>query len=279
MTVLALCGCSQPAGPAPAASASPPSSQPGSQGSSARLSTAADIWPPGSIGEPFAASRTYVADSSPRQAWFICDALGFNQVFVIGLPDGSSRIEVLAYDRNTPGTPTRQSFTLGEASPGAGQVYWPLTTGAGMDAGNLHAFNPGALSTPGAATTPTFTSARIGAVEASCRWVARTRMMGFSARRSFLITQAVDGGLEYQTFDAKDAGTAKPVAPDGAQRSTTPSLDIKGGELTPGGFLFRNKGYAYTVTAGPAGGHVDITKDESPIGSEPLIAWTIVLTP
>ncbi len=240
---------------------------------------AADVAPPGSQGEPFAASRTYVADPGPRQAWFICDALGFNQVFVIGLPDGSSRIEVLAYDRNTPGAPTRQSFTLGEASPGAGQVYWPLTTGAGMDAGNLHAFNPGALSVPGGATTPTFTSARIGGTEASCRWVARTRLMGFSTRRSFLITQAADGGLEYRTFDARDAGTAKPVAPDGAQRSTTPSLDIKGGDETPNGFVFRNKGYAYSMTTGPAGARVDIAKSAAAVASEPLIAWTIAPKP
>ena len=275
LTAALLSGCSQPAGPSPAASASPPSEQSPIPAPSPPAQAATQATPPGSGGEPFAASRSFVADLSPRQAWFICDSLGFNQIFVIGLPDESRRIEVLAYDRNTPGSRPRGRRSGASASPGAGQVYWPLTTGAGTEAGNLHAFNPGALSVPGDATTPTFTSARIGGADASCRWVARTRLMGFSARRTFLVTQAPDGGLEYRTFDARDAGTAKPVAADGAQRSTTPSLDIKGGEETPGGFVFSNKGYAYTVTAGPTGGRVDITRGATAIGSEPLIAWTI----
>ena len=108
--------------------------------------------------------------------------------------------------------------------------------------------------------------------------MARTRFMGFSARRSFLITQTPDGGLEYQTFDARDAATARAVAPDGAPRSTTPSLDIKGGEETLDGFVFRNKGYAYAVDiTAPAA--VRITRDGAPVATEPLIAWTVAPKP
>ena len=233
--------------------------------------------PADSQGEPYASSRTYLAGAPPRQAWFLCDTLNTDRIFAIGLPkDG--RVEVSAYRRGSATPPDVQAFMLGDASPGAGQIYWPLTGPNGADAGNLHAFNPGALDPPSDALTPTFTSVKIGGTDADCRWVTRTRLMGFSARRSFLIIQTPDGGLEYQTFDARDAASAKGVAPDGAQRSTTPSLDIKGGQETVDGFVFRNKGYAYAVNV-TAPAAVLISRNGAPVATEPLIAWTVAPKP
>ncbi|MEI9964093.1 MAG: hypothetical protein WDM92_04715 [Caulobacteraceae bacterium] len=77
-----------------------------------------------------------------------------------------------------------QTFRLGQASPGAGQVYWPLQDATGAEAGDLHAFNPGMLTTPADALTPTFVEVKLGGAAMSCRWVAHTRLLAVSARRT-----------------------------------------------------------------------------------------------
>ncbi len=239
-----------------------------------------DIVPPGSAGEPYAASRTYTTGGgSARQAWIICDGLAAGQAYVVGLPNASASLTVTGYDKTSTTAPLSQNLTLGAPDPGAGQVYWPLTGPAGVAAGNLHAFNPGALTSPADAFTPTFTSAKIGAAQTSCRWVARTRLMGFSARRTFLITQADDRTLTYQTFDFKDAATAKPVDPDGAQRTSTPTLQIVGGHESATGFSFENNGYTYQVEAGPVGATVTVLKGGQQVQQETLAAWTLAPAP
>ena len=236
--------------------------------------------PPGSAGEPYAKSRTYELDAgAARQAWVLCDGIDVGQVYTVGLPDAARLVSVTNVAKAAPATPTSQSLTVGQPDPGAGQVFWPLTFPGGADAGNLHAINPGVLTSPADAFTPTFTSAKIGAVQASCRWVARTRVMGVSARRSFLITQDDNRALTYQTFDFKDAATAKPVNPDGAQRSTTPTLQIVGGTESAAGFSFENNGYTYQVAASSTGATVTVLKGGKLVQTEPLTAWTIAPAP
>ena len=274
--ILVSCSPAQspPASGVPGSEAPPPSS------SAPPPAPAPDIVPPGAAGEPYAASRTYALDSgAARQAWIICDGLAAGRLYVVGLPNATRGVTVTTYDKTSTAAPSSQDLTLGQPDPGAGQVYWPLTGTGGADAGNLHAINPGVLTSPVDAFTPTFTSAKIGAAETSCRWVARTRVMGFSARRTFLITQADDRTLTYQTFDFKDAAKAKPVEPDGAQRTSTPTLQIVGGHESAAGFSFENNGYTYQVEAGPAGASVTVLKGGQQVQQEAMNAWTLAPAP
>jgi len=234
-----------------------------------------DITPPGSAGQPYARSRSYWAGSgNVGQVWFLCDPIGIGSPSLVTLPNEQGVVFTLNPKmKGSPGV-----FHLGAPDPGAGQIYWPLNHPP-YQPGNLHAFNPGVLASTEDAFTPTFTSINFGDSDLNCRWVARTRLMGFSNRRTFLVTQAADGGLEYRTFDFRDAPTAKAVEPDGAQRSTQPSLDIRGGRETTAGFTFANKGYSYEVAAGPGGGEVVISRHGERIATEDLIAWTVAPKP
>ena len=277
--MLILAGCSPGQAPPPA-SGGPGSDTPPPSSSTPPPAPAPDVVPPGSSGEPYAASRTYtLSNGVAGQAWIICDGVDVGSLYVVGLPDAAHSVSVASYSKTSLGDPTRQSFTLGAPDPGAGQVFWPLTGPGAVEAGNLHAINPGVLTSPADAFTPTFTSMKVGPVQASCRWLARTRFMGFSGRRTFVITQADDRTLTYQTFDFKDAASAKPANPDGAQRSTTPTLQIVGGKEVAGGFTFENSGYDYQVAAGRTGATVAVLKGGQQVQRETLTAWTIAPAP
>ena len=231
--------------------------------------------PPGSAGQPYAAARTFWrAADAVRPAWFICAPLDGADVTVAGLPDGQGRISLA--QPLSKGPP--DSYRLGEPDPGAGQVYWPLSSG-GRRVGELHAFNPGMIDNPRDATTPTFTSIRIAGAQWNCRWLARTRIAGFSARRAFVVTQMAGGGFEYRSFDFKDAAKARRIEDQGADQTNTPSLDIKGGRATAEGFEFRRGGFIYQVIASPAGGAIRVVDNGRTSVREPLIAWTIAPAP
>ena len=232
---------------------------------------AAGTAPPGAAGEPYAASRSYLrTHAGARQVWFICAPLdGFDQT-VVGLPTAGQKLQVVQPLSNEP----PEAYKLGAADPGAGQVYWPLSDLAGKEVGALHAFNPGALGDPKAAATPTFTSIRINMAQWYCRWLEHTRLLGFSSKRVIEIT-AGPGGLEYQSFDYRDAAKSKKVETGGAQQSTTPSLDLKGGRLIGGRMRFNSDGYSFLVSASAADARIVVTHAGRTILDEPLVAWTL----
>ena len=232
---------------------------------------AADTAPPGAAGEPYAASRSYLRTrSGARQVWFICAPLdGFDQT-VVGLPTAGQKLQVIQPLSSEPS----ETYKLGAADPGAGQVYWPLSDRSGTQVGNLHAFNPGALGDPRAAATPAFTSVRINMAQWNCRWLEHTRLLGFSSKRVIEITSGPDG-LEYQSFDDKDAAKGKKVETGSAQQSTTPSLDLKGGRLVGGRMRFDSNGYSFLVSASPADARIVVTHAGRTILNEPLVAWTL----
>jgi hypothetical protein len=230
--------------------------------------------PPGSAGQPFAASRSFwrTDGGQVRPAWFVCSSIDGSDMTVAALPD---------HGRLTLAQPlARQAdvYSLGEPDPGAGQVYWPLSSG-GRRLGEIHAFNPGMITDPKAATTPTFTSIRIAGAQWNCRWLERTRLMGFSNRRTVIITQDADGRLEYRSYDFKNAAKLKRIELDDAQQTTTTSLDIKGGRESLRGFQFRRGGFTYEVAAGPTGGTIVVRNNGGTSLREPLIAWTIAPAP
>ncbi len=165
-------------------------------------------------------------------------------------------------------------YKLGAPDPGAGQVYWPLSDTAGKQVGALHAFNPAVLGEGTWATTPTFTSIRIAGAQLNCRWLQRTRLLGFTSKRVIEITSG-PAGLEYQSFDYRDAGKSRKVDVGSAQQSTTPSLDLKHGRMMGGAMRFEGNGYAFQVTASARDARIVVTQRGKTVLNEPLIAWTI----
>ena len=232
---------------------------------------AADTVPPGAAGEPYAASRSYLrTHAGAKQVWFVCSPLDGADQTVVGLPFKGQSLWIV---QPLSGEPS-EIYKLGAADPGAGQVYWPLGDHAGKEIGNLHAFNPGVLGEGRFVTTPTFTSIRINGAQWNCRWLEHTRLLGFSSKRVIEITSGPDG-LEYQTFDYRDAGKARKVETGSAQQSTTPSLDLKGGRRVGGRMQFDSNGYSFRVSASASDARVVVIHGGRAILNEPLIGWTI----
>lgn len=207
---------------------------------------------------PAAASRTYFQlDGTYRPGWFVCDGLDAPAVYAVGQPDANGRALVATFSKARPGEYSYRAYMVGRADPGAGNVVYPLTARDGRPGtGGLRAFNPGVLAQPERALTPTFTSVTLNGAAVSCRWLLGTRLLGYSSRRSVLVTEAPGGGLTYESFDFK---TAAPLVESAeAQQSTVPSLRVSGGvrRLLGEGelFTFENAGYTYTVRVARAGG-------------------------
>lgn len=211
-----------------------------------------------------------------KTAWFLCDVLNAPAAVIVGKPgpDGKAAIALVSKDGTAP--PVVKLYGIGHADPGAGQMYWPLTRW-GKEAGNLHAFNPG-MADPGAVTTPSFTSMRLGSAQYECRWLAHTRLIGIGAKRSFVVREGRNGKLVYESFDY--GATRPPQRPDGVQRTTVPSTHVEPGIETSdgkGGTLMRfaRRGYFYLVHL-PAAGQawVQVTRGGKSLSREPLLAWT-----
>ena len=232
---------------------------------------AARASPPGSSGQPYAASRSYLrTHTAAQQVWFVCSPLEGTDQTVVGLPMAGRKLWIV---QPLSGEPS-EVYSLGAPDPGAGQVYWPLSDARGKEAGNLHAFNPGAIGDPRAATTPTFTSIRVNRAQWNCRWLERTRLLAFSAKRVIEITSGA-GGLEYRSFDYRDASRARKVETGSAQASTTPSLDLKGGRMAAGAMRFDSNGYVFQVSASARDARIVVSKGGKTVLNEPLIGWTI----
>ena len=212
------------------------------------------------------------AHTGVQQVWFVCAPIDGIDQTVVGLPNAASRLWIAQPLSKEPSS----AFKLGRADPGAGQIYWALSDiKTSKEVGDLHAFNPAALDDLKLAPTPTFTEIRIAGASWDCRWLVRTRLLGFSANRVIEITSSPGGGFEYQTFDYRDSAKLKRVELDGAQQTTTSSLDIKGGTGGKGHWRFQNQGYVYEVAASAADARIVVTKAGKRVASEPLVAWTI----
>jgi|WetSurMetagenome_2_1015567.scaffolds.fasta_scaffold282454_2 hypothetical protein len=232
--------------------------------------------PPGFKGQPFERSRAYWRSGGQvRPAWFVCAPVDGADMTVVTPPDAKGRITVAQpLSGEAPSV-----YRLGQADPGAGQIYWSLSDERGREVGQIHAVNPGMIDDPKAATIPTVTWIRIAGAQWDCRWLGRTRLMGFTRRRAVMVTEAPGGTLEYRTFDVRDAARLKRIQAGGIEQTTTASLDLKGGKATASGFEFRNGAYAYDVAASPAGAQITVRKGGKVVTTEPLIAWTIGAKP
>jgi hypothetical protein len=217
-------------------------------------------------------STTRINAAPARDGWFVCDAVsGPVALFAGKVTGGASLITLL--DRRT-GRFDTQSYQVGPADPGAGQIYWSLSQG-GKEIGNVHAVNPGMID-EGGATVPTVTSVTIGTARLDCRFLAHTRFIGVDSRRTVVVTETPQG-LVYQAFGFRKRGPV--VNPDGVQRSNRPTLRLLGGSEIVGdrqGFRFANAGYVYVIQR-PRGGEaagLTVTRNGILIGSEKFVGFT-----
>ncbi len=228
---------------------------------------------------PHSRAVTYLGNTP---SWFICDSLDSPTISVMGWPNARGLSRLTTYSKALPGRYTYLNYRVGRADPGAGQINYGLTlSGAGSDQGYfIGSFNVGALSHPEQAITPNIVTLKSQEASGNCRWTLNTRLFGFDKRRSFMVSETPSGGLTYQTWNYDDA--VRPQQPDGAQRTSLPSLSITGGRRflseTQESFVFQNAGYTYTVRVArlgaPAGATVTVSRGGRVVQTEPLTGYT-----
>lgn len=208
--------------------------------------------PPHATGTSTAASATATSAETLQNAWFICDGTDAPTVlaFFGGPPGHTARM--IEYTKPTGATAGPQvEYQLGEGDGAMGSIYTPLLLN-GAEAGRIRAANPGMLETPGSAYTEVITEVTLGERSISCRWLPRTRLMGFSGKRTFVISEDADGDLIYDTYDFSRP-PSPPIDVSENGRTNTFSAEVRGGteHSAPPGVVFRfeKAGYRYEVHA------------------------------
>jgi hypothetical protein len=228
----------------------------------------------GQTSEPPAAPEPPPVTVTPP--WFICDAIDAPVLLTLVRENGV--VHIAQYDKPNGALIQRTDYTIGAQEGAAGSVYTTLLQN-GAEAGAIRQINPGMLETPGVAYTPPFTSVRIGEREISCRWMPRTRVSAFTGRRSFVVHEDQDGDLIYTTYDFPAAAQAQQIELSENGRSTTFSVEVRGGEeqMSARGVTYRfagEDGFAYVVTLNRDGtGQLDVMREGADVQSEPLIAY------
>lgn len=222
--------------------------------------------------QPAAAATTApVANRAP--VWLICDDLSGASVITLSTPDAANGITLTEYSK-TGAAPVTQSLALGEGEGAAGSTYQALIRN-GADAGHLRILNAGTGMDADIVTTPALTEILLGDKNHDCRWLARTRFVGFDARRSFWILEDAKGALTYQTFDFANAGKVKALGLEDGQRSTTPNVNVSGGKENADAsgtlFTFDHEGWRYEVRMPRAS--VTVLHDGKTVQTENLLAY------
>jgi hypothetical protein len=228
--------------------------------------------PPPPLAEP---EQAAAAAPAP---WFICDAINAPVLLVFGA-QGHGVTEVVQYDKPNGALIQRTSYTLGDSDGAAGSIYTPLLQN-GADAGHVRQINSGMLETPASAYTPAYTSVRIGERDMTCRWMPRTRLMGFTGRRTIVVSEDQDGDLLYHSYDFATAAEAQAIDTSENGRTTTFSLEARDGQETVDAngarYTFRaDMETDIIVTALRDGtGSVEVRRHgPNPVQTEPLVAF------
>ena len=209
--------------------------------------------------------------------WFICDAI--NAPVLLLFERSGDKVEVAQYGKPNGEIVQRTEYAAGEPEGAAGSVFTPLTQN-GAAAGHVRQVNPGMLETPGSAYTPPITSVRLGDRDMTCRWLPRTRLMGFTGRRTIVVHEDMDGDLIYTSYDFAAAAEAQPIDLSENGRTTTFSLEVRDGAETVNadGLVHEFQADVETeirVTAGRDGrGQIAVRRHgPDPLQTEDLIAF------
>ena len=222
-------------------------------------------------------TSTPIGQAATPAPWFICDGVDAPKLLVLTRDAAGANVAIATYDKTTGAIVSRESYALGPSEGAAGSVYTPLRQN-NADAGAVRALNPGMLDAPGVAYTQPYSSVTLGDLRISCRWMARTRLIGFTGRRSFVVYEDDDGDLIYTTFNFADVAAQRVVDLSKGQHTTTFSLEVRGGQehVDAGGaaYQFEHNGYVYDISAPWAGaGSIRVTQNGAPVQSEPIIGF------
>jgi hypothetical protein len=216
--------------------------------------------------KPPPAKAPAVVAAQPPAPWFICDGLNAPTLLVVSRRDAQGQATVLTLDKADLHPPLARLYRIAPPQADANGATLAISR-EGAAAGHIRLASVERLPRPGEATTAPVVEVKLDDGPAlSCRWLLRTRLFGVTAGRSILVTDEEDGPL-LRTFDFK-APTGGRVLPDGAQRSSLPTVRIPAGRKSGDTYVFANEGYGYTVS--PDG--VSITEDGRPTTAEPFIA-------
>jgi len=209
--------------------------------------------------------------------WLICDAIDAPVLLVFERAGTTAR--VAQYDKPNGALIQRTEYQIGAQEGAAGSLFTSLTQN-GVEAGHVRQFNPGMLETPGAAYTTPLASVRLGERDISCRWMPRTRLMGFTGRRTIVVSEDGDGDLLYHAYDFAAAADAHPVDLADSARTTTFSLEARDGQeqIDGNGARYQFQADAETqiiVVSGRDGrGRVEVRRHgPDPVQIEDLIAY------
>jgi hypothetical protein len=218
-------------------------------------------------------------EAAAAPPWLICDAI--NAPVLLRFERANGVATVTQYEKPSGATVQTTSYTLAEPEGAAGSVITALLQ-HGAEAGAVRQINPGMLETPGSAYTPPFSSVRIGDRNLTCRWLPRTRLMGFTGRRTIVVHEDADGDLIYTSYDFATAADVQPIDLSDNGRTTTFSLEARDGAETTdaAGTRFQFQADTETeivVTARRDGtGAVEVRRHEpNPVQSEDLIAFQV----
>jgi hypothetical protein len=172
--------------------------------------------------------------TAPPAPWFICDAIDAPVLLVFEREGAVAH--VAQYDKPNGALIQRTDYAIGVEDAGMGSIYTTLMQN-GAEAGTIRQINPGMLETPASAYTTPFSSVRLGEREITCRWLPRTRLMGFTGRRTIVVHEDQDGDLIYTSYDFATAAQAQQIELSENARTTSFSLEVRDGEevVTPAG--------------------------------------------
>ena len=209
--------------------------------------------------------------------WFICDAINAPVLLVFERDGATARVAL--YDKPNGALVQRTEYQIGSEEGAAGSVYTTLMQN-GAEAGAVRQINPGMLQTPGAAFTAPYTSVRLADRDITCRWMPRTRLIGFTGRRTIVVSEDADGDLLYHSYDFATAAQAQAIDIAENGRTTTFSLEVRDGaeQLDANGARYQFQADVETeiiVTAGRDGrARVDVRRHgPNPAQTEDLIAY------
>jgi hypothetical protein len=224
---------------------------------------------------PALAGAWVTLDGRTVPARHLCDGLDRPQVIVVLSPNAQGQTSVALFRKVGFGSPEVQSYVLGPPDPGAGQIHYPLMD-SGRRAGSLHTFSPAALTDPAGATIPTLTTVTLADQATRCRWVPNARFLGFTAKRSVLVTRTASGALAYTTFDFKTASQASLIQ-SGAVQTTNASLNVENGaageSAAPQQLTFSKEDYGYQIRIGSSSADLVVSLGGAAIQTEPFVGW------
>lgn len=209
--------------------------------------------------------------------WFICDAL--NAPVLLRFENANGVVTVTQYEKPSGATVQTTSYTLGDQEGAAGSVITALLQN-GAEAGAIRMTNAGMLETPAAAYTPRYSSVRIGERDMACRWMPRTRLMGFTGRRTIVVSEDVDGDLLYRSYDFATAAEAQRIEQSENGETSTFSLEARNGAETSDAngsrYTFQADAETEIVVNAPRSGEASVEvrrQGPTPVQNEPLIAY------